>query len=291
MTDARGLQVHEGAPVSATVVPRVDLDLSRRLEWLEAHTNVAFIESRARLEPDLGAAWMQQDGAFAMFDGVDSPLTQTFGVGLADTWTASSFEPIEAFFAERDADVYHEVSPLVGPLVLEQLVSRGSVPCEFTSVLYHPLPGDAPLPVPGDLSVYRIPPDQQALWARVAAEGWSEFEALRSFMASFGPVTAGADGVHPFLVQQAERPIAAGLLSVHDGAALLAGASTVPDARRRGAQRALLRARLQHASELGCTLAMIGATPGSRSQCNAESQGFRIAYTRIKWHLRRTSHA
>jgi hypothetical protein len=29
----------------------------------------------------------------------------------------------------------------------------------------------------------------------------------------------------------------------------------------------------------------MGAAPGSASQRNAERQGFRIAYTRIKWNL------
>ena len=28
---------------------------------------------------------------------------------------------------------------------------------------------------------------------------------------------------------------------------------------------------------------MMGAAPGSTSQTNAERQGFRIAYTRLKW--------
>jgi hypothetical protein len=30
---------------------------------------------------------------------------------------------------------------------------------------------------------------------------------------------------------------------------------------------------------------MVCAAPGSTSQRNAERNGFRIAYTRIKWHL------
>jgi GNAT superfamily N-acetyltransferase len=67
--------------------------------------------------------------------------------------------------------------------------------------------------------------------------------------------------------------------------ALLAGASTIPAARRQGAQLALLEARLRHAADEGCDLAMIGAQPGSASQRNAERHGFRIAYTRIKWSL------
>ena len=68
--------------------------------------------------------------------------------------------------------------------------------------------------------------------------------------------------------------------------AILAGASTVPSARNRGAQRALLQARLRIAAERGCDLVMMGASPGSTSQKNAERQAFRIAYTRIKWQRR-----
>ena len=56
-----------------------------------------------------------------------------------------------------------------------------------------------------------------------------------------------------------------------------------PDARKQGAQRALLEARLAYAAQQGCDLAMMAAAPGSASQRNAERQGFRIAYTRIKW--------
>jgi hypothetical protein len=68
---------------------------------------------------------------------------------------------------------------------------------------------------------------------------------------------------------------------------VLAGASTVPEARRRGAQLALLHARLRYALDHGCDLAVMGAQPGSGSQRNAERQGFRVAYTRIKWRLSR----
>ena len=44
-----------------------------------------------------------------------------------------------------------------------------------------------------------------------------------------------------------------------------------------------MKARLEYAVEMGCDLAMIGTEPGSGSQRNAQRQGFRIAYTRIKW--------
>ena len=80
--------------------------------------------------------------------------------------------------------------------------------------------------------------------------------------------------------------MAAALLSIRDDVALLAGASTVPECRRQGAQLALLDARLRYAAGQGCTIAMMCALPGSGSQRNAEREGFRVAYTRIKFRLR-----
>ena len=68
--------------------------------------------------------------------------------------------------------------------------------------------------------------------------------------------------------------------------ALLAGASTTPENRKRGAQLALLDARLRFAAEHGAELAMMVALPGSGSHRNAERHGFRVTYTRTKWQLR-----
>jgi len=51
----------------------------------------------------------------------------------------------------------------------------------------------------------------------------------------------------------------------------------------------LLDARMRHAAAHGCDLALMGAAPGSGSQRNAERHGFRIAYTRVKWRLKRES--
>lgn len=59
-----------------------DLDLSRKLERTEASANAAFIETRAKLNPEVGAEWIEVAGTYAMFDGVESPLTQTFGLGV-----------------------------------------------------------------------------------------------------------------------------------------------------------------------------------------------------------------
>jgi GNAT superfamily N-acetyltransferase len=79
--------------------------------------------------------------------------------------------------------------------------------------------------------------------------------------------------------------VPAGTLCIHEGVALLGGAATVPEMRRRGLQTALIAARMQYAFEHGCDLLMMVAEPGSNSQRNAERNGFRVAYTRPKWRL------
>ena len=92
-----------------------------------------------------------------------------------------------------------------------------------------------------------------------------------------------AAGYSGFIVEKGGQAIATGGLVIHDRVALLAGASTIPDARGQGAQRAVLTTRLQFAADAGCDLAMTVAEPGGASQRNAERHGFRIAYTRTKW--------
>lgn len=132
----------------------------------------------------------------------------------------------------------------------------------------------------------RIEADEADLWARVSAEGWSSESAeLAGFVLEMGKITARSENAFCFLAELEGQPAGAGALTLSQGTALLAGASTIFAARRKGVQRALLEARLRFAAEQGCDLVMIGAQPGSASQRNAERQGFRIAYTRIKWHL------
>src|SRR5690348_15206899 len=67
---------------SPNVMVFSDLALSRRLERAEAHECVQFAEARRRLFPESGAEWMECAGTYAIFDGVDSPVTQSFGLGL-----------------------------------------------------------------------------------------------------------------------------------------------------------------------------------------------------------------
>jgi GNAT superfamily N-acetyltransferase len=266
----------------------MDRALSRRLERTEASINASFIEARTRLAPEVSAAWTDVGGAYLLFDGLGSPMTQSFGLGLWEPVTAERLSTIEAFFLDRGSDVFHEVSPLAGAATFTLLSERGYRAIELTTVLVQPLAGGAAEPsIPPDLTVRVARPDEATAWVETSVTGWGERPELADHIRKVATVMFHNPAVLSFVAERGGVPIATGALGLHEGTALLAGASTVPAERGRGAQRALLAARLAEARRRGCTAAVMGAEPGSTSQRNAERNGFRVAYTRTKWQLAR----
>jgi hypothetical protein len=268
-------------------LPFSDLSLSRRLERAEGRSNADFVEARASLFPECGAAWIEVAGVYAMFDGTGSPLTQTFGLGVFDPITQAEIEKLEEFFQQRGAHVHHEVSPLADASLLTLLNERGYQPIELTSVMYRPIGRGVHIASPRNEKILSrlIRDGEEDLWAQTAARGWSELTEFADMILELSSITAKRTGGLSFLAELDGRPIATGAMFIHDGVALLAGASTIPEGRRQGAQLALLESRLRYAAERECDIAMMCSAPGSSSQRNAERQGFRIAYTRIKWSL------
>lgn len=268
--------------------PFADLELARRLERTEARSNAGFVEARAQAFPNVGAEWIEVAGTYAMFDGAASPVTQTFGLGMFEPLTAEHLQKLEQFFFERGADAFHEVCPLADPSTFELLSERGYKPIEFSNVLYQPITADLRLDAPRNeqIRVRVINDDEVDVWAQTVFEGWSEFTEVADFLRDLGQVQARSKALS-FLAELDRKPIAAGVLSITGDIALLAGASTIPSARRQGAQLALLEERLRYGASHGCTVAMMVTQPGSGSQRNAERHGFRIAYTRTKWQLQR----
>jgi hypothetical protein len=222
-----------------------------------------------------------------LFDGPISPVTQTFGLGLNRTIPSAELDEIEAFFRDRGAVVQHEVSPLAEDSTFAQLNERRYRPVEFTSVMFRAIePGLRLTSAPNERVTVRPIGDGDAdVFVRTATEGWGEFTEFTEMMAELSRVSIARKEAKLFLAEANGQAIATGALNIHDGVALMAGASTIPGARNQGAQLALLEQRLRHAADAGCDLAMICARPGSASQRNAERHGFRIAYTRIKWAL------
>ena len=260
----------------------MDRELSLRLERVEGVVGVAFAEvNRAR-----GAVSREFDGTYAFFDGVDSPLTQTFGLGMRAEVTTESLDAIEAFFTERGADVMHEVSPFAGVATIAQLAQRGYLPHELSTVLVLPLAESLAAPVSG-LQVRIAESADRDAWIETSVQGWSADATYGDTMRRIATSAFANQAMIHMLVEREGQIIATGSMGIADDVALMAGASTIPTGRGLGAQALLLTARLAEARRRGCTLAMMVADPGSTSQRNAERRGYRVAYTRTKWRLAR----
>lgn len=260
-----------------------NLDLAKRLEGAEAFACAQFAVARKRLYPGSTSEWMKCAGATVVFDGVDAPTTQTFGLGLFEELTSAALDEIEQFFLQRGAEVMHEVSPFAGAATLNLLCARGYRPFEISNVLYRAVEPPTESHAAG-ISVRMAGRDEAQLWSDINARGWTlEHPEFESFVRETGVLMVARDQCPCFLAAIDGTPGAAGALIVHERVALFGGAATVPELRRRGLQAALLNERMRYASEHGCDLAMMVAEAGSNSQRNAERKGFRVAYTRLKW--------
>jgi len=165
-----------------------DLELSRRLERAERDATARFVDARARIEPSIGAEWIDVNGTYAMFDGASSPCTQTFGFGLFAPPSAADLDAIEAFFRDRASPVFHEVSPMVDGSHLAMLGGRSYRPIELSSVLYRSIPAALPAADRSSVRVRIVDADEADRWARTLADGWSDVTGVGPACAPSGPL-------------------------------------------------------------------------------------------------------
>ncbi len=263
-----------------------DINLARRLEGLDAVGGVEYGRAHARLFPQSGATSIAVAGGHATYAGIESPVTQAFALGLFGKVTAAEINELEEFYRSRRAPVNIEVCPLADASLVELLWTRDYRPIEFSNVLVRALSLDevkASALQDGDVRAREAMPDEEQLWAQTVAHGFVETADVPPSMRDILLTAFHTAGTHCFVAEQSDTIIGGGSMSIRDRIAALAGASTLPDYRKRGAQGALLDYRLRFAARRGCELATITTLPGSASQRNAERHGFQVAYTRTKW--------
>ncbi len=275
-------------------MPFADQDLARRVEGGWVCLGVENAQALARIDPMSGATALPVGGGYAIFMGAGSPLSQVIGLCLHGPVAESELEQVESLYRDRDTPIQLELSSLADPTLLGLLSSRGYRPAEQTHVLVRPIgPGetdgrraasratDRADDAGGDIAVAPIRPDEVETWAEAVLRcffpGPQDLpERLKEGAIAMAtlPIVSG------WLARADGRIAGGGALAVCNGLALICGDGTLPDFRNRGVQAALLRARLERARAEGCDLAVICTQPGSRSQHNAERQGFQVVYAR-----------
>jgi GNAT superfamily N-acetyltransferase len=265
-----------------------DLALARRLETTDALAGVEFARSWSQQNNFEGDVFLPVAGGHAGFGGVDSPLTQVFGLGLNGPVTEADMEAMEGFYRAHQAPINIETCPLADPSLLTLLNARGYRPIEYSSVLVRELTSDDsrawpnPMDSTNKVRVRRPADDEAESYSLLVMKGFFENEIPPGLLDIFKSVFAAA-GAYFFMAEVDGIAAGGGMMSIHQGVASFGGAGTLPEYRNRGVQRALLLARIALAVEMGCDLAMVATAPGSGSQRNVERLGFRIVYTRTKF--------
>jgi len=257
-----------------------DLNLARRLEAAEAAGGLATVEGLTRARPDLAAASEPIAGGRAVFAGRNSPLTHALGIGMDGAVSEAEFDRLEEFFRVRQTNVVIDLCPMAHPSVAHFIQTRGYRIVEFNNVMARRLGGNEELPFEaGGIYVTRAGAAEASLWIDVVAKSFLEGqEPPAEFLEMFAGTPLVAEC---FLACEEAMPVGGAGMFVHDGVAALFGDATLPHARRRGCQMALIHARLEAAARAGSELAMASVLPGSGSHRNYEKAGFQLLYMRV----------
>src|SRR5262245_32916398 len=263
------------------------VELARRIEAAEARMMAAFAEVAQNAAPRGNVLLEPIGGGVAVLMQRSSPMNKAIGLGFDGLLDEERLAAIESKWHERGASLQVELATLARCEVAQQLAARGYELRAFENVL-----GCAP-----------AWPAASAAFAVENADGLDRDEFVACMVDSFLQVDGSGAGTAdhfarddlvaamretmslPGMRRYAVRVggVIAGGASMHvdpSGTAQLCGAATAPPFRRRGIQAALLRARLADAALAGCDVAVITTQPGSKSQANAQRQGFSLLYAR-----------
>lgn len=220
-------------------------------------------------------------------DPVGGYWNKAIGLGLDLPLTPEIVDEILRLATERAVpalafQVAPHARPADWPLLLE---ARGLLPGSLFVKYFGPIPD--PGPDHTDLRVCRLGVDHATEYARVIRTGFGmppdpAMEAWFAEVPSFGEdwVTYGA--------WAGDDLAAVANLFVHGDVATLSGAATLPAFRRRGAQSALMAARIREGAARGCTWLSTETWPESPgnpnpSQHNMRQLGLTELYVRRNW--------
>jgi hypothetical protein len=224
----------------------------------------------------------------AVFAGLGSPTNKMIGVGFDALPTEPDLERVERLFADRGAPLQAEVSTLASPELHALLMRRGYESKGFENVLGCDLTG-LEIELPAGIALESVGPDGRERWVDVLVRAFAApdtggvggdaippSDELRNWTA----LTVSVPGFELVAARVGGALAGGGSLRVDAGVAQFCGAGTLPAFRRRGIQTAILRWRLARARSLGCDVAVIVTQPGSKSQQNAQREGFALLYSR-----------
>ena len=179
----------------------------------------------------------------------DTPMVNRIvGLGLDGPATESQLD--RALAAVPDGTrFYVAVDPQAQPPELPDWLRARGLDQGWGWMMFTRAASIAPPAVTSELVVTPVRPGEADAFARIVRLGYDLPEAVETRLAR-----APETGWQMFTADEAGTPIGAAGIFVREGVGYLGFAATLPEGRGRGAQNALLAARIEHARARGCDL-------------------------------------
>jgi len=264
--------------------------LAARIERAECGS-LKELAAAASARPGAEVFFRELGGGVATFLAPGSPANKLFGLGFSPLPAVEALAAVEDAFAAREAPLLAEVSSLANPAVGKLLTSRGYELIGFENVLGLSLrDGNVEADLDPSIQIIPVGSGDSQPWMEAVTTGFLNPDTFDGPPSHEAPTREELERVlgETFAAASFERILArrngsvagGASLRLQDGIALLAGAATVPEHRRRGVQTAMLRYRLQEAARRGCDVAAVTTQPGSKSTDNVQRFGFAVLYVR-----------
>ncbi len=249
---------------------------------VQAGINSRYAQTQAQLYPEFNTETLSIASGQVIYDGAGAPLSYAVGLGMNGAVTALDLNRIEEFYRQRGVPAQIVLCPLADQSLIELLNAHNYRLLEFNNVWFRPLSRAESFERPNTaITVREITPAEKDTWARVVTRGFFEQEEPTTADLKIFETFARMPGTTCFLGETNGEIVAGSALTMYQNVASFFGTSTLPDFRKRGAQTALLHARLAAAVAAKCDLVTTETMPGSDSQRNVERWGFRLAYTKM----------
>jgi len=259
--------------------PVMSIALARRLATVHEALHAVGMRAAAALEGNPFEIEVRRFGRATATIARKVPLVEWYNrvVGLEHP-DARTLREVLAFYRAHGIRARFEIGPAELTSALAVTLAAERVGLErFESMLYAPI--DARVAPPASAIEVRPSPLDELdhyleLWARGFALPdflWANEKRVRAAwftVPEFQRYVALADGA----------PIACAGLYVHGDVAYLCMSATLPEARGRGAQSALIARRWRDAADRGCRTVITQTAFGGTSQNNMERAGMRLAY-------------
>lgn len=265
----------------------INLNLARKFELAEARIGESLVHLMQQRMPQAGAAFVHVAGGIATFTGIDSPISQVIGAGLAENIPETELDQLEDFFRTRGAPAILELSSFAVPSFVEMLNRRGYTVVEFSHVLCRQCNRSEKLPpASAEITIRELAAnlrsEEAKLYTEVVSKGFAESLPITQDLLDVVEGFCYDPEGRCFLASFDGQPAGGGATALFEGIGTLGGASVLPQFRRRGIHAALMAARMKWLAAQDCEWFLSVAHPGSASRRNMERFGFRLTYARMK---------